>query len=166
MNDLVYDIRIPSSVFNKAYIPSLTNTARFENIMGGAGSGKSVFAAQKKVYQHLNDGRRNTLVVRNVGKTNRHSTFPEIIDVINKWKVRDLFTINKTDMTITRKGGGQFMFAGLDDVEKLKSIKFPNGILTDILVEEATECKEDDIVQLNLRMRGQSPFPFQNDIVV
>ena len=45
-------------------------------------------------------------------------------------------------------------FAGLDDVEKIKSITFANGELTDIWVEEATECQEHDINQLKVRLRG------------
>lgn len=161
INDLLYKIKIPKRAFNTVYLPYLHSKNRIENIMGGAGSGKSVFMAQKKVYQHLMDKKRNTLITRNVGKTNRHSTFPLIKKTINEWKLNDIFTVNKSDMTITRKGGGQIIFAGLDDVEKLKSITFDNGDLTDIWVEEATECSEDDIVQLNLRLRGQSPVPFQ-----
>lgn len=45
-------------------------------------------------------------------------------------------------------------FAGLDDVEKIKSITFENGELTDIWIEEATECQESDINQLKVRLRG------------
>ena len=45
-------------------------------------------------------------------------------------------------------------FAGLDDVEKIKSITFANGELTDIWVEEATECQEAAINQLKVRLRG------------
>ena len=44
----------------------------------------------------------------------------------------------------------RFIFAGLDDVEKLKSIQ---GI-TDVWIEEATEITQDDYQQLNLRLRG------------
>jgi phage terminase large subunit len=50
--------------------------------------------------------------------------------------------------------GNEVAFAGLDDVEKIKSITFTNGELTDIWVEEATECQEADINQLKVRLRG------------
>ena len=50
--------------------------------------------------------------------------------------------------------GNEVAFAGLDDVEKIKSITFANGELTDIWVEEATECQEADINQLKVRLRG------------
>jgi phage terminase large subunit len=50
---------------------------------------------------------------------------------------------------------------GLDDIEKVKSITFANGPLTDILIEEATEITERDFNQLNLRLRGSVNVPFQ-----
>lgn len=50
--------------------------------------------------------------------------------------------------------GNEVAFAGLDDVEKIKSITFESGELTDIWVEEATECQEADINQLKVRLRG------------
>ena len=40
------------------------------------------------------------------------------------------------------------------DVEKIKSITFANGELTDIWVEEATETQEASINQLKVRLRG------------
>ena len=50
--------------------------------------------------------------------------------------------------------GNEVAFAGLDDVEKIKSITFESGELTDIWVEEATETQEADINQLKVRLRG------------
>ena len=50
--------------------------------------------------------------------------------------------------------GNEVAFAGLDDVEKIKSITFANGELTDIWVEEATETQEASINQLKVRLRG------------
>ena len=55
---------------------------------------------------------------------------------------------------ICKLTGNEVAFAGLDDVEKIKSITFSNGELTDIWVEEATECQESDINQLKVRLRG------------
>ena len=51
---------------------------------------------------------------------------------------------------IWKENGAQFMFSGLDDVEKLKSIE---GV-TSIWVEEATELLQEDFEQLDLRLRG------------
>jgi phage terminase large subunit len=63
--------------------------------------------------------------------------------------------VNESDMRIKcLLTGNEVAFAGLDDVEKIKSITFENGELTDIWVEEATETQEADINQLKVRLRG------------
>jgi phage terminase large subunit len=78
-----------------------------------------------------------------------------------------LFKINKTDMSITVKSTGyMIIFKGLDDIEKIKSLTFPKGILTDIIIEEASEITQPDFNQLNARLRGyktgsQKNIPFQ-----
>lgn len=153
------NVQISRKVFNPCYLPFLHNDSRFEILYGGASSGKSVFIAQKKIYQHLVSDGRKTLVVRKVARTLRHSAFAEIVGIIRKWGLLGaVFKVNKSDMEITRVDGlSQFIFAGLDDVEKLKSI---TGV-TDVWIEEATETSEDDFKQLNLRMRGHTGFPKQ-----
>ncbi|GHU72436.1 hypothetical protein FACS189450_10220 [Spirochaetia bacterium] len=50
---------------------------------------------------------------------------------------------------------------GLDDIEKIKSISFESGPITDFLIEEASEITETDFNQLNLRLRGMARVPFQ-----
>lgn len=159
------NISISKKLFNEIYIPYLDNNERYEVFYGGSGSGKSQFVAQKKIYQHLRDKGRNTLVVRKIGKSNRLSTFALIKQTINKWKVRHLFKINESDMRIKCLANGNEMafggFAGADDIERLKSITFENGILTDIWIEEASEVSKDDFLQLDLRLRGTSKIPFQ-----
>ena len=62
-----------------------------------------------------------------------------------------LFTFTTNPMAITCKANGNsFVFSGLDDPEKLKSIA---GI-TSIWAEEATETTKQDMMQLDLRLRG------------
>ena len=46
------------------------------------------------------------------------------------------------------------IFKGLDDVEKLKSITFAKGELTDVWIEEASEVLEESFNQLDVRLRG------------
>lgn len=146
-------VNINTKVFNKAYLQNLDwNGHRYEIFYGGAGSGKSVFIAQRKVWQHLNLKNRKTLVIRKVGATLRHSAYAEITGVIGDWGLSKLFRINRGDMTIySRLNNNQFLFTGLDNVEKMKSIK---GI-TDIWIEEATEISREELQQLNLRLRGR-----------
>lgn len=147
------DVQIDRKVFNKVYVPYLENYARTQIYYGGSSSGKSVFLAQRAVYDVLQGG-RNYLVTRQVGRTLRGSVYSEIVKVIHGWGVRGLFDINKSDMLITCQNGYQIIFAGLDDVEKLKSLVPAKGAITDVLVEEATETERNTIKQLYKRQRG------------
>jgi phage terminase large subunit len=149
------NIKISKKVFNDVYLPYLDNTDRYLLFYGGGSSGKSFFIGQRYIYKLLKPTRCNLLIARQTGDTNRKSTFPLMKQVISQWNLGKHFKINESDMRIKcLLTGNEVAFAGLDDVEKIKSITFENGELTDIWVEEATECQEADINQLKVRLRG------------
>ncbi len=149
------NIKISKKVFNDVYLPFLDNTDRYLLFYGGGSSGKSYFIAQRYIYKLIQPKRCNLLVVRQTGDTNRKSTFPLLKQVISNGNLSAHFKINESDMRIKCKfTRNEVAFAGLDDVEKIKSITFENGELTDIWVEEATETQEKDINQLKVRLRG------------
>ena len=149
------NIRISKKVFNNIYLPYLDNEDRYLVFYGGGSSGKSYFLGERYIYKMLKPQRCNLLIVRQTADTNRRSTFPLMKQVISNWNLGEHFKINESDMRIVCKlTGNEIAFAGLDDVEKIKSITFANGELTDIWVEEATETQEADINQLKVRLRG------------
>lgn len=149
------NIRISKKVFNDVYFPFLDNDDRYLIFYGGGSSGKSYFIAQRWIYKLIHPERCNLLVTRQTGDTNRKSTFPLLKQVISNWNLADHFKINESDMRIKCKlTGNEVAFAGLDDVEKIKSITFENGELTHIWCEEATEMQEADVNQLKVRLRG------------
>ena len=148
-------IKISKKVFNDVYLPFLENDDRYLVFYGGGSSGKSYFIAQRWIYKLIHPTRCNLLVVRQTGDTNRRSTFPLLKQVISNWNLSKHFKVNESDMRIKcLLTGNEVAFAGLDDVEKIKSITFENGELTHIWVEEATETQESDINQLKVRLRG------------
>jgi phage terminase large subunit len=146
-------IEIDPKIFNTAYLPYLEEYARTQIYYGGSSSGKSVFLAQRTIYDILHGG-RNYLVCRAVGRTIRKSVFNEICKVIADWGIIHLFNINKTDLIITCENGYQIYFVGLDDTEKIKSIVPQKGVITDIWIEEATECDDKTVKNLYKRQRG------------
>lgn len=149
------NIKLSRKVFNEVYLPYLDNDDRYLIFYGGGSSGKSYFIGERYIYKLLHPTRCNLLIVRQTGDTNRKSTFPLLKHVISNWNLAEHFKINESDMRIKCKlTGNEVAFAGLDDVEKIKSITFENGELTDIWVEEATETQEADINQLKVRLRG------------
>lgn len=149
-------INIHKRVFNKFFFKYLNCDTRYLILYGGAGSGKSYFIVQRYVYKLLTSKMYNLLVVRKTGKSNRDSTFALFKQIINKWNLREYFKINESDLRIKCLAtGNEVVFEGLDDVEKLKSITFSKGELTDVWIEEASETLEPDFNQLDVRLRGK-----------
>ncbi|MBO5910220.1 MAG: PBSX family phage terminase large subunit [Clostridia bacterium] len=144
------NLSIDKRVFNDVYLPYLTDYSnRYEVYYGGAGSGKSVFVAQKLVYKACLS-KRKVLVIRKYGTTLRDSVFQLFQDTLSKWQLMPFCKVNLSSYTITLPNGSMFLFKGLDDSEKIKSITD----ITDIFCEEATELSEDEYTQLDLRLRA------------
>lgn len=137
---------------NQTFLPLYACRSRFLVLMGGGGSGKSVFAARKVVERCATEAGLRYLVCRKVARTNRQSTFKMILQTVSDFYPDQVLRVNKSDMVITFKSGSEIIFAGLDDVEKLKSIYEINGIW----IEEASEVGEADFHQLDIRMRGKT----------
>lgn len=152
---MVINVEIDRRVFNDVYLPYLVDMSRTQVFYGGSSSGKSVFIAQRAVMDVIGGG-RNYLVCRAVARTIKASVFNEIIKTIAAWGMQSEFSVNQADRVITCNNGYQILFAGLDDVEKIKSITPAKGVITDIWVEEATETTETNIIQLYKRQRGGS----------
>lgn len=145
------NIQINKTVFNEAYYPHLNNTKRFQVYFGSAGSGKSFYLAQRTILSTFVKN-NNILVIRKYANTNRNSTFRQIKSIINEWNLNTCFKINELSIT-NLLTGSQILFAGLDDVQKLKSI---SGVSI-IWIQQATQITRDDFLQLNLRLRGRNP---------
>lgn len=147
--------KISKKCFNEAYLPQLENyDSRFNIFYGGAGSGKSHFVFQKMIFKYLKYGNRKCLVVRKVSNTLRDSCFALVKSILSDWKLYDQCKVNKTDLTIELPNGSHFIFKGMDDPEKIKSI----ANIDDIVVEECTEVDEFDFDQLSLRLRSRNPY--------
>lgn len=151
MTAMTIDIDV-DDIMNEWSIPLLDDKSRYLILYGGAGSGKSVTAAQKMIIRCLEEKKHKFLVVRKVANTMRNSVFSILRGTIAEWGLSKLFKVNKSDMDITCVNGNQIIFAGLDDVEKLKSI---HGV-TGMWLEEASEILQEDFQQLDLRLRGET----------
>lgn len=132
------------------FFPLLKNRSRYLIMGGGAGSGKSEFAARKIFYRCEKEGHHRIAIVRKVRKTLRESCVKVVLTVLDENGIS--YTFNRTDLVITF-GTNEILFVGLDDPEKIKSIKG----LTSIWLEEATEFLRDDFLQLDMRLREPGP---------
>ena len=129
------NLNISKKIFNDAYFPYLLDYShRYEVYYGGAGSGKSVFVCQKLIVKACNS-KRKILVIRKYGTTLKDSVFQLIVDILKKWQLYKYCKVNLSTYTITLPNESVFLFKGLDDSEKIKSITD----ITDIFCEECTE---------------------------
>lgn len=151
---IVLNFKYPSKVFNKHVFDTLEDYSKFTEVhYGGASSGKSHGVVQKVVYKSLKDWKhpRKVLFLRKVAATVRDSIFEDVIQCLSTWNILDHCKVNKSDFRIELPNGGQFIFKGMDNPEKIKSIK---GI-SDVVMEEASEFTLDDYTQLTLRLRDK-----------
>lgn len=149
-------VQIPKEAFCPAYFPLLREEdCRYLVLYGGAGSGKSMFAVQRLLVRLMERPMCNLLVARAVAATHRDSTYALFRQVIRRWGLESLFRCTQGELRITCRNGNGIIFKGMDDSEKLKSVTFPQGELTDVWVEEASELSEAQFNQLDLRLRGQ-----------
>ncbi|MDY3702793.1 MAG: PBSX family phage terminase large subunit [Limosilactobacillus coleohominis] len=142
----------PYNVFNKQIFDSLFDYTHFVEVWyGGASSGKSHGVVQKVVLKALKHWKypRKVLWLRKVDRTIQDSIFTDVIDCLSTWKLLPLCKVNKSNRTINLPNGAVFLFKGMDDPEKIKSIKG----LSDVVMEEASEFNQDDFTQLTLRLR-------------
>ncbi len=148
---------------NDIYIPFLEDRSRYLCTFGGKGSGKSevnIFKCIHRLMTEHEEGHPHKILFCRKTKT---SIKESMFDLAKTIIVRDFnnlqdWEINQTDKSLKYlPTGGRIISAGLDKVERLKSI---NGI-TSIYVDEITECSSDDLLELDSRMRGSSPFYFQ-----
>ena len=142
----------PSEVFNRNIFEVLTDYSHFTEVhYGGGSSGKSHGVVQKVVLKGLQDWKhpRKILWLRKVGATIADSLFQDVKSCLVDFKVWELCEWNKTDNRVTLPNGAVFLFKGMDNSEKIKSIK---GI-SDVVMEEASEFVMNDYTQLTLRLR-------------
>lgn len=137
---------------------------RYIVMKGSAGSGKSVDTAQNYILRLLQDKGRNLVAMRKSDITNRDSTFAELTGAVYRMfgdKADLYWKINRSPQMLTcRSNGNQIIFRGMNDDrqrEKLKSITFQKGKLTDVWLEEATEFTQADLEIIDDRLRGELP---------
>ena len=137
---------------------------RYIVMKGSAGSGKSVDTAQNYILRLMSDKGRNLVCIRKSDITNRDSTFAELSGAVYRMfgeKAERYWKITYSPLQLEcRKNGNKIIFRGMNDEkqrEKLKSITFQKGKLTDVWCEEATELTQADFEIIDDRLRGNLP---------
>ena len=137
---------------------------RYIVMKGSAGSGKSMDTAQHYLLRLMKEKGRNLVCIRKSDITNRDSTYAELTGAAYRMfgdQADRYWNINQSPLQlICRHNGNQIIFRGVNDEkqrEKLKSITFQRGKLTDVWIEEATELTQADFEIIDDRLRGELP---------
>lgn len=140
------------------------SSKRYIIMKGSAGSGKSVDTAINYILRLMADKGRNLVCIRKSDITNRDSTYAELTGAIYRMfgnKAEQYWNIKQSPLQLTFiPNGNQIIFRGVNDDkqrEKLKSITFQRGKLTDVWIEEATEITQADFEIIDDRLRGELP---------
>ena len=144
----------PKKIFNRHIFDNLYDYSTFTEVhYGGASSGKSHGVIQKVVFKACQNWKypRKVLFLRKVGATVHDSIFEDVKQCLESWHLLDKCKVNNSAYRIELPNGAQFIFKGLDNPEKIKSIK---GV-SDVVMEEASEFTLDDYTQLTLRLRDK-----------
>ena len=156
VNGMTINLEInPSRVFNRHIYEHLFDYDTFTEVhYGGASSGKSHGVFQKIVLKALKkwDKPRKILILRKVGSTVRDSVFADVQAALSYFGVLNLCKVSMNAFRIELPNGAELIFKGMDNPEKIKSIK---GI-SDVVMEEASEFTLDDYTQLTLRLRDKA----------
>lgn len=128
----------------------LDNRQHIYFLLGGYGSSKSYNAAVKLVLLSLQE-KRKILVVRQIRENLKESCYADIQDIVYSFGLDKYFYFTTTPMKITcTVTGTEFIFRGLDNVKKIKSIKD----IDTIWIEEADEIDYKSFKELKSRLRS------------
>lgn len=145
---------------NPIFKPVHQSRHRYVVMKGSAGSGKSVDTAQMYILRLMQEKGRNLVCVRKSDVTNRDSTFAELVSAVSRMGVADVWRVKNSPLLLECINGNKIIFRGMNDNrqrEKLKSITFSSGKLTDVWIEEATELSQQDLEIIDDRLRGKLP---------
>lgn len=136
-------------LYNECYIPIFKCDKRYIFMMWWSWSWKSVWESQNEIIKSFQKWNR-TLCVRKTKESIKDSMYSELVWRIQEWWLDEHFEITKSPLYIRNKlSWSDFLFRWVDNVEKIKSVKWVNRIW----IEEWTELLKTDFDQLDLRLR-------------
>ena len=156
---------------NTVYLPAVVGRGyrdfwhcrkRYRVVKGGKGSKKSSTAALWYIYHLMKYPQANLLVVRQVYRTHRDSTFAQLKWAISRLGVEQYWQAVEYPLELRYRPTGQrILFRGFDDADKLASTTVSSGCLCWVWIEEAFEIRSEEAFdRLDLSApRGEVPPP-------
>lgn len=115
---------------------------------GGRNSAKSTSISQRVIFDII-DLPVNALCMRKVANTMHESVYEQLKEATYLMGVQDEFTFQLSPLRIIYKArGNQIIFRGGDETTKLKSIKMSNFPIARVWIEELSDFKTHEEVQV------------------
>lgn len=163
MEELILDV---NEAIAPIYFPIMDDILDHNHVhyvfKGGRGSTKSSFISEMIPLIMVNNPQVHCLVMRKVGNTIKNSVWSQVVWGIEKWGLREYFTVPKTiaNPIVYKPTGQQILFMGLDDPNKVKSVKLPFGYIGITWFEELDQFSGEKEIRkvLQSTMRGGTMF--------
>lgn len=163
MSELVLNVKdVVAPVYDEAMEDILDHKHTHYVFKGGRGSAKSSFISEMIPILLIQNPQCHALVFRKIGNTIKNSVWSQVVWAIDKWDLRDYFQIPKTiaNPIVFKPTGQQILFMGLDDPNKVKSVKLPFGYIGITWWEELDQYLGEKEIRkvLQSTMRGGIRF--------
>ena len=163
MEELILDV---NDAIAPIYFPVMDDILDHNHVhyvlKGGRGSTKSSFISEMIPLLIINHPNVHCIVFRKIGNTIKNSVWSQVVWGIDKWGLRDYFQIPKTiaNPIVYKPTGQQILFMGLDDPNKVKSVKLPFGYIGITWFEELDQYQGEKEIRkvLQSTMRGGTMF--------
>ena len=154
------DVLIP--MFAKVLMDVLQHKHTHYVFKGGRGSTKSSLISACLPLLILNNPNIHVVVFRKVGNTMKNSVWSQVVWAIDMLGLTPLFHIPKSisNPIVFKLTGQQILFMGLDDPNKVKSVKLPFGYIGVTWFEELDQFSGEAELRkvLQSTMRGGPTF--------
>ena len=149
-------------VYDEAFNDILDHRHVHYVFKGGRGSAKSSFISEMLPLLLIQNPSVHAVVFRKIGNTIKNSVWSQVVWGIEKWGLREYFSIPKTiaNPIVFKPTGQQILFMGLDDPNKVKSVKLPFGYIGITWFEELDQYGGEKEIRkvLQSTMRGGTLF--------
>lgn len=167
MSNQIVDVTVPmKDTIIPMYKPLLKDILTHQHthyvLAGGRGSTKSTVISLVIPLLLLANPDTHAIVFRKVGNTIKNSVWAQVVWAIDKLGLDDLFHIPKSIASpiVLKHTGQQILFFGLDDPQKVKSVKLPFGYIGITWFEELDQYAGEKELRTVLQstMRGGNTF--------
>lgn len=146
------NVVINPEIILPAYRHLLTSDCDADILWGGRDSGKSHAIAQVSTIDCLHASYFRMALIKKTYESIKDSQYQTILEIIEDWKLGDLFTSKLAPLEIRCINKNMFMARGCDNPQKIKSIRNPSHAW----YEEADQLSEEDFITASTSLRSNN----------